>query len=105
MKLGAMQDWPLRVMRLVDHAEREHGNREIVSAWGDGSITRSSWREVAAQARRIRRRLLQHGCQVGDVGLVVQEEAIGEPPQALHVGAGHLHRGDDAGHVGLVHAL
>ena len=37
-KLGAMQDWPLRVMRLVDHAEREHGHSEIVSAWADGSI-------------------------------------------------------------------
>ena len=24
--LGAMQDWPLRIMRLMDHAEREHGN-------------------------------------------------------------------------------
>jgi len=27
MPLGAMQDWPLRIMRLMDHAEREHGNR------------------------------------------------------------------------------
>ena len=26
MQLGAMQDWPLRIMRLIDHAEREHGN-------------------------------------------------------------------------------
>jgi hypothetical protein len=30
--LGAMQQWPLRIMRLLDHAEREHGPREIVSA-------------------------------------------------------------------------
>ena len=44
-RLGAMQDWPLRVMRLVDHAEREHGDGEIVSAWADGSITRTNWRE------------------------------------------------------------
>ncbi len=53
MKLGAMQDWPLRVMRLVDHAEREHGGREIVSNWADGSITRTNWRDVASQARRM----------------------------------------------------
>jgi hypothetical protein len=26
MRLGAMQDYPLRVMRLMDHAEREHGS-------------------------------------------------------------------------------
>ena len=36
LRLGAMQDLPLRVMRLVDHAEREHGDGEIVSAWADG---------------------------------------------------------------------
>ena len=44
MRLGAMQDWPLRVMRLVDHAEREHGDREIVAARADGTITRTNWR-------------------------------------------------------------
>ena len=26
--LGAMQDFPLRIMRLMDHAEREHGTRD-----------------------------------------------------------------------------
>ena len=37
MTLGAMQDFPLRIMRLMDHAEREHGSREIVAARADGS--------------------------------------------------------------------
>ena len=31
MTLGAMQDFELRVMRLLDHAAREHGTRELVS--------------------------------------------------------------------------
>jgi fatty-acyl-CoA synthase len=66
MKLGAMQDWPLRVTRLVDHAEREHGAREIISAWGDGSLTRTNWREVAAQARRMARALERLGIKRGD---------------------------------------
>ena len=35
--LGGMQDFELRVPRLIDHAEREHGTREIVTAWADGS--------------------------------------------------------------------
>ena len=48
-----MQHWPLRVMRLVDHAEREHGDGEIVTAWADGSITRTNWRQVAHDARRM----------------------------------------------------
>ena len=50
-----MQDWPLRVMRLVDHAEREHGAREIVTAWGDGSIARTNWAGIALDARALLR--------------------------------------------------
>ena len=52
-KLGAMQDFPLRVTRLVDHAEREHGDGEIGSAWADGSITQTNWRSVARDGRRM----------------------------------------------------
>ena len=66
MSLGAMQDWPLRVMRLVDHAEREHGATEIVSAWADGSITRTSWREVARDARKMAQALERLGIRRGD---------------------------------------
>ncbi|MCY7271222.1 MAG: long-chain fatty acid--CoA ligase [Sphingomonas bacterium] len=66
MRLGAMQDWPLRVMRLVDHAEREHGSREIVTAWADGSITRTSWGEVARDARRMAQALEAIGIKPGD---------------------------------------
>ena len=65
-KLGAMQDWPLRVMRLVDHAEREHGEGEIVSAWADGSITRTNWRNVAHDARRMAQALEALGISPGD---------------------------------------
>jgi acyl-CoA synthetase (AMP-forming)/AMP-acid ligase II len=65
-KLGAMQDWPLRVMRFVDHAEREHGGREIVSNWSDGSITRTNWASVAAKARQMARALEKLGVRPGD---------------------------------------
>jgi acyl-CoA synthetase (AMP-forming)/AMP-acid ligase II len=66
MALDAMQDWPLRVMRLVDHAEREHGDGEIVSAWADGRITRTNWREVAQDARRMAQTLERLGMRPGD---------------------------------------
>jgi acyl-CoA synthetase (AMP-forming)/AMP-acid ligase II len=65
-RLGAMQDWPLRVMRLVDHAEREHGDGEIVSAWADGTITRTNWRGVAHDARRMAQALEALGMNKGD---------------------------------------
>ena len=51
--LGSMQDWPLRIMRLLDYAEREHGPREIVTRWADGSATRTDWRGIAHDSRRL----------------------------------------------------
>ncbi len=64
--LGAMQDWPLRVTRLVDHAAREHGDGEIVTAWGDGTTTRTNWRAIAHDARRMAQALEALGCTKGD---------------------------------------
>ena len=61
-----MQDWPLRVTRLVDHAEREHGDGEIVSAWADGSITRTTWRKIAQDARKMAQALERFGIKPGD---------------------------------------
>src|SRR3546814_12728280 len=40
--LGAMQDFELRVPRLLDHAAREHAHREIVTRWADGRESRRS---------------------------------------------------------------
>jgi acyl-CoA synthetase (AMP-forming)/AMP-acid ligase II len=61
-----MQHWPLRVMRLVDHAAREHGEREIVTAWAGGRVTRSNWRDVAHDARRMAQALEALGIKPGD---------------------------------------
>ncbi|HEU0310260.1 MAG TPA: long-chain fatty acid--CoA ligase [Sphingomicrobium sp.] len=61
-----MQDWPLRVMRLVDHAEREHGDTEVVTAWADGSVTRTDWRTIASDARRMAQALEALGIKKGD---------------------------------------
>ena len=66
MRLGEMQYWPLRVTRLVDHAEREHGDGEIVSAWADGRITRTNWRNVARDARKMAQALERLGINPGD---------------------------------------
>ena len=53
--LGGMQDFELRVPRLIDHAEREHGGREIVTYWADGTITRTDWASIrSASKRRLR---------------------------------------------------
>ena len=66
MKLGAMQDFPLRIMRLMDHAEREHGNREIVSARADGTVHRTNWLEIANLSRRLAQALVRMGVKPGE---------------------------------------
>ncbi|HEY0114822.1 MAG TPA: long-chain fatty acid--CoA ligase, partial [Allosphingosinicella sp.] len=64
--LGAMQQWPLRITQLIDHAEREHGTREIVSQWADGSITRTDYSGIARDARKLARALEKLGLKRGD---------------------------------------
>lgn len=66
MQLGAMQDWPLRVTRLLDHAEREHGAREIVAARPDGLLVRRDWRAIANDARRLAKALERIKVRPGD---------------------------------------
>ncbi|WP_404338717.1 long-chain fatty acid--CoA ligase [Sphingomonas sp. MMS12-HWE2-04] len=64
--LGGMQDFELRVTRLLDHAEREHGPREIVTRWADGSETRTHWAGIAHDARRLAQALERLGVAKGD---------------------------------------
>jgi fatty-acyl-CoA synthase len=64
--LGGMQDFALRVPRLIDHAEREHGDQEIVSYWADGTQTRESWAGIARDARRLAQALEALGLKPGD---------------------------------------
>src|SRR5437764_10294948 len=69
--LGAMQDFPLRIMRLMDHAEREHGNREIVAARPDGTVIRTNWIEVSDKSRRLAQALERLGVLPGERGATV----------------------------------
>lgn len=64
--LGGMQDFELRVSTLIDHAAREHGSREIVTRWADGSETRSDWGGIAHDARRLAQGLERLGIKPGD---------------------------------------
>ena len=64
--LGGMQDFELRVPRLIEHAEREHGSREIVSYWADGTTTRTNWAGVARDSRKLAQALEKLGVKKGD---------------------------------------
>ena len=61
MNLGAMQDWELRVTSLLDHAARQHGTREIVSRYADGSETRTDWAGIRRDALKMTQALRRLG--------------------------------------------
>lgn len=63
---GGMQDFELRVPRLLDHAAREFAGREIVSHWADGRETRTDWGGVADAARKLAQALERIGLKPGD---------------------------------------
>ena len=64
--LGAMQDFELRVPRLLDHAAREHGTRELVTRWADGGEDRTTWAGIHRDARRFAQAMERLGLKPGD---------------------------------------
>jgi fatty-acyl-CoA synthase len=64
--LGLMQDWPLLVHKIIDHAALYHGDREVVSRSVEGPIHRTNYREIASRARRVAKALDQAGIKLGD---------------------------------------
>jgi len=64
--LGLMQDWPLLVHKIIDHAALYHGNREVVTRSVEGPIVRTNYREIAQRSRRVAKALDRFGVQLGD---------------------------------------
>src|SRR5215211_804546 len=51
--LGLMQSQPLLISGLIVHAERHHGDGEIVSRRVEGDIHRYQWKDVARRSRQV----------------------------------------------------
>jgi fatty-acyl-CoA synthase len=63
---GLMQDWPLTLDKILDHARTWHGDTEIVSRSIEGPIARTTYAEVHARAKRLSNALAALGVQAGD---------------------------------------
>jgi len=63
---GTMQDWPLLVHKIIDHAAIYHARREVVSLACEGHVHRSTWADVRGRARRVVAALQGLGIQPGD---------------------------------------
>ncbi len=64
--LGLMQDWPLTVDRILDHAALRHGDREIVSRSVEGPIVRTNYAGLHRRAKQLSHALLDLGIRRGD---------------------------------------
>ena len=61
-----MQDQPLLISSMIEHARRVHPRTEIVSRTCEGALHRSSYGEVERRARRMANALLALGVGMGE---------------------------------------
>ncbi|TIR47521.1 MAG: long-chain fatty acid--CoA ligase, partial [Mesorhizobium sp.] len=64
--LGLMQEWPLLCHKLIDHAERQHGGREVVSRSIEGPIVRTTFADIRHRALKVAQRLERDSFGLGD---------------------------------------
>ena len=63
---GLMQQQDLLISTLLVHAERHHGDQEVVSRRVEGDIHRCTYRQMAARARQLAKALQALGVTEGD---------------------------------------
>ena len=63
---GLMQDRPLLIQQLIDHAALNHGDTEIVSRTVEGPIHRYTYRDAHKRSKKVAEALLALGIGAGD---------------------------------------
>jgi fatty-acyl-CoA synthase len=61
-----MQDWPLTVDRILDHARAWHPHREVVTRSVEGPIVRTTYGAIHGRAKQLSNALLEFGVRPGD---------------------------------------
>lgn len=64
--LGLMQNWPLTVDRILDHAAINHGAREVVTRSVEGPIVRTTYASIHGRAKQVSNALKADGIALGD---------------------------------------
>ena len=64
--LGLMQDRPLLISQLIEHAAQNHGDTEIVSRTVEGPIHRYTYRDARLRAKKVAEALIGLGIGMGD---------------------------------------
>ena len=63
---GLVMQQPLLISSLLVHAERHHGDQEVVSRRVEGDIHRTTYRELAVRSRKMAKALAGLGVRAGD---------------------------------------
>jgi fatty-acyl-CoA synthase len=64
---GLMQNWPLLVPTILDHAKRWHGEQEIVTRTVEGAIHRYTYADLYSRTKRCANALRRLAVREGDV--------------------------------------
>jgi len=64
--LGLMQDYPLLVQKILDHAAQNHAEREMVTRSIEGPIRRYTYRDLRTRSLRVAKALHNDGVVIGD---------------------------------------
>lgn len=64
--LGLMQDWPLLCHKIIEHAAKYHGTREVVTRSVEGPIHRTNYAQIHARALKVSQSLERDGIKLGD---------------------------------------
>ena len=64
--LGQMQNHPLLISSLIEHAARHHGDTEVVSRRVEGDIHRYTWADVRRRSKQVANALDAMGLKAGD---------------------------------------
>ena len=64
--LGLMQDRPLLISSLIEHAAACHADTEIVSRLPEGSMRRTTWSQIRDQSKQVANALAQLGIEPAD---------------------------------------
>ncbi|MGB0963434.1 MAG: long-chain-fatty-acid--CoA ligase [Mycobacterium sp.] len=64
--LGLMQDRPLMISSLIEHAAVFHADTEIVSRLPEGHVRRTTWSQVCEQSKQVANALAELGIEAGD---------------------------------------
>jgi len=63
---GLMQDWPLLIHKIIDHAAEQHGHQQVVTRSVEGPITRCTYRDIRLRALKLAQLLDRAGIKPGD---------------------------------------